>query len=148
MTANKQTKKPIKIPSHCLSGVIQVSGSPQDPNLIINDVIYTLNMWLCVCTHFRQGARYCRWLSTDSGCFPSSLKEVRVWPSAAWLRSVTNVHSSVEVTQINVWVARLKFHQQRLRACSRVWKPLISPPKKDTIMRYEIGRVNQTEANA
>lgn len=43
------------------------------------------------------------------------------------LRSVMSIHSSLEVVQINVWMPQLKFHQQRLRPCLRVWISLIYP---------------------
>lgn len=100
--------------------------------------------------------RLCVWMRAERGesmaadlqPTTSLLKEVWIWPSGTRQRSVMSVHSSLEVIQINVWIALLKFHQQRLRSRLWVWISLISPLKKDTIMRYEIGRVNQTEANA
>lgn len=58
-----------------------------------------------------------------------------------------NIHSSLEVIQINVWISQLVSPT----ACTTTFMGVNItdiPSKKDTIMRYEIGRVNQTEANA
>lgn len=62
------------------------------------------------------------------------LKEVWVWPSGTLLRSIMNIHSSLEVILINVCIAQLKFHQQLLQPRSWVWISLISSPEKRILL--------------
>lgn len=76
--------------------------------------------------------------TTDSG-YLHSLKEVWIWPSGTRLRSVMNIHSSLEVIQINVWSALLKFHQQRPRLW--VWISLISPPKRTLLWDMKLAEL-------
>lgn len=101
--------------------------------------------------------RQCVWMRAERGesrqqiynwLHFSSLKEVWVWPSRTWLRSVMNIHSSLEVVQINVWIRSVQVSPTASTTTFMGVNITDIPCKKDTIMRYEIGRVNQTEANA
>lgn len=59
-----------------------------------------------------------------------------------------NIHSSLEVVQINVWIRSVQVSPTASTTTFMGVNITDIPCKKDTIMRYEIGRVNQTEANA